>query len=124
MPLYNTAAVAAAIRVHPKWVDNVLSHNDIAGVQSESQGVARKLSLAAVILLALTRQLTDELNIPCAGALDIAGRLLDAPDGELSLSPNFRLVLNSDLFRAHLLNELALAVEATPTPRRGRPPKR
>lgn len=124
MPLYNTAAVAAAIRVDPKWVDNVLSHNHIAGVQSESQGVARKLSLAAVTLLALARKLTDELEIPCAGALRIAGRLLDDPDGKLALSPDFRLVLNSDAFRAHLLDELALAVEATPTPRRGRPPKR
>ncbi len=124
MPLYNTATAAAAIEVSPKWLDNLLSHNDIADIQIQSQGVARRLSLSAITQLLLVKQLIDTLNLPSPCAIRLAESLLSSSSGEVPLSPLLHLSLRPDAFRADVLARLARAVEAAPTPRRGRPPKR
>jgi len=124
MPLYNTATAATAIGVSSKWLDNLLSHNDIPGVQSESQGVPRRLSLAAVAHIALTKDLVDLLNVPVSTAVRIAADMLADPDGKSLGGSSIRLTMNLDEFRAGVLASLARAVELAPTRRRGRPPKR
>lgn len=124
MPLYNTSTTAAALGVTPKWLDNLLSHNEIAGLSQESQGVARRLSLASVTQIALAKELIDELDLSARSALQIAQRILEEPDGSLTLSPRLALQVSINELRAHVLAQLAHAVEIAPSPRRGRPPKR
>jgi hypothetical protein len=124
MPLYNTATAATAIGVSNKWLDNLLSHNRIAGVQSESQGVSRRLSLGAVTQIALTRDLVDLLNVPVSTAVRVAAAVLADPDGKNFGNSPLRITMDLDEFRAGVLESLAQAVELAPTRRRGRPPKR
>jgi len=124
MPLYNTATAATAIGVSNKWLDNLLSHNRIAGVQSESQGVSRRLSLAAITQIALTRDLVDLLNVPVSTAVRLAAALLADPDGNNLGDSPLRITVDLGEFRAGVLESLARAVELAPTRRRGRPPKR
>ena len=124
MPLYNTSTAAAAMGVTPKWLDNLLSHNRIDIVRSDSQGVARRLSVAAVTQLVLAKELIENLDLPSPAALRIAGTLLASPSGESRLSPTLRISVSIDDLRTDVLERLTRAVEVAPTPRRGRPPKR
>lgn len=124
MPLYNTATAASALNVSAKWLDNILSHNDLDGVQSESQGVSRRLSLASITALSLTKDLAMNLDISQASALRLATRVLAQPTGVLEFSTGFRMSVDIGALRAATLARLARAVEVAPTPRRGRPPKR
>lgn len=124
MPLYNTSTAATAIGVTPKWLDNLLSHNHLDAVPSESQGVARRLSVSAVTLIVLAKELIENLDLPSPAALRIATTLMASPSGDIQLSPVLRLSLSTDELRANVLDRLARAVEVAPTPRRGRPPKR
>jgi hypothetical protein len=121
MPLYNTATVATAIGATDKWLDNLLSHTRVTGVQSESQGVSRRLSLAAVTQIALTKDLVDLLNVPVSTALRIAAALLEDPDGKALGNSPLHITLDLDEFRAGVLESLARAVELAPTRLRGRP---
>src|SRR6185312_11775282 len=98
MPLYNTATAATAIGVSSKWLDNLLSHNDIPGVQSESQGVSRRLSLAAVAQIALTKDLVDLLNVPVSTAVRVAADILADPQGEALAGSSIRLTMDLDEF--------------------------
>src|SRR6185437_16412809 len=111
MSLYNTATVATAIGATDKWLDNLLSHTRITGVQSESQGVSRRLSLAAVAHIALTKDLVDLLNVPVSTAVRIAADMLADPDGKSLAGSSIRLTMNLDEFRAGVLASLARAVE-------------
>jgi hypothetical protein len=123
MPLYNTSTTAAAIGVSAKWLDNLLSHNKVEGVQSERQGVARRLAFPAVATVALAHEIVTSSSIPVAAALRIAGELLASTDGVARLTPSLTLALDAPAFRAELLERLAQAVEDAPRPVRGRPRK-
>ena len=124
MPLYNTATTASALRVTPKWLDNLLSHNDLTGVQSESQGVSRRLPLSAVMAITLAKQLIDQLGIPSSMSVRLAEELLRNGDGTLAVSPQLHLNVALDSLRESVMEQLSHAVETAPSPRRGRPPKR
>lgn len=124
MPLYNTATAASALDVSAKWLDNMLSHNDLDGVQSESQGVSRRLSLSSISALLLTKDLAANLDIGPAAALRLATRILAQPTGVLEFSPGFRISVDIGTIQAETFARLGRAVEVAPTPRRGRPPKR
>lgn len=124
MPLYNTATAAAALGVSSKWLDNMLSHIDLDGVQSESQGVSRRLSLSSITTLSLTKDLAASLGIGQNAALWLATRILAQPNGALDLMPGLRISLDIGALQAETVSRLGRAVEVTPTPRRGRPPKR
>ncbi|HET7614666.1 MAG TPA: hypothetical protein VFK26_12135 [Gemmatimonadaceae bacterium] len=119
---YTVATAALALGVRPKWLDNTLSHFRIQGVQQARQGVARRLTVEALLPLATSIALTRELGIPMARALDLATKIV-TNDGQIALGG--RLVIAIDLIatRAELLRQLEHAVEVAPLPRRGRPPK-
>ncbi len=124
MPLYNTATTAVALDVTPKWLDNLLSHNDIDGLRSESQGVARRLSLETIITLALAKELIDTINLSAPAALRLAVQVNTNGGGEIALTPHLHATIRLDALKIDVLTRLARAVEVAPTPRRGRPPKR
>jgi hypothetical protein len=119
---YTIATAALALGVPAKWLDNTLSHFRVQGVHQTRQGVARRLTLEALLPLAISIALTRELGIPLARALELANSLI-ANDGQITFGN--RLVISTDLAatRADLLRQLDHAVEVAPLPRRGRPPK-
>ncbi len=124
MPFYNSATVATALDVDPKWMDNILSHNDMDRVQRKAQGVSRRLSISNVIVLSLTKELAASLRVSSANALQLATAIVTSQSGNVSISPSLRLVVDLDGLRADMLERLEHAVEVAPSPRRGRPPKR
>jgi hypothetical protein len=124
MPLYNTSTTAAAIGASAKWLDNLLSHNKVDGVQSERQGVARRLAFPAVATVALAHEIVTASSVPLSAALRLAGELLASPSGSTPISPSLTLSIDVSAFRATLLGRLAQAVEDAPRPVRGRPRKR
>ena len=121
MPLYNTSSTASAIGVTDKWLDNLLSHNKIEGVQQARQGVARRLSLEAVLIITVTRSLMEAFSIPAPRAIALANDLMTASTGSVVFPPAVSLVLDIPTLRAMVIDQLMHAIEITPTRPRGRP---
>ena len=119
---YTIATAALTLRVPLKWLDNTLSHIRVAGVHQERQGVARRLSIDALLVLAIATMLINDLEIPLAGAIEIAGGLA-GNDGQYTSPEGLTLRLDLEKVRADLLERLENAVEIAPIPTRGRPPK-
>jgi hypothetical protein len=118
---YTIATAALALGTPVKWLDNVLSHHRIVGVLQKRQGVARKLTVEGLIVLALIVTLVQELALPTQNAIKIAEEI--AANAGIFRSPQ-GLNIQIDLapFRKALLEQLERAVEIAPAPRRGRPP--
>ena len=129
MRSYSVAAVALALDVQVKWLDNLLSQNRVAGVTQSRQGVARRVSPGALYVIATVRDLNTELQVPVATALRLAHRIWteasatgQSESGALRVG-NFIIELDRDALRRRVEAGLATALEMTPRPRRGRPPR-
>jgi len=121
MPFYNTASTAAALDVSQKWVDNLLSHNKLAGVQQARQGVPRRVSIEAIVVMAVAKQLNEAMGLSIPAALSLAEQLTVAPHGRLMLAPAIELSVDLETLSKELRDQLAHVVEVTPHPQRGRP---
>ena len=118
---YTIGAVALALDVTAKWIDNVFSHHTVRGVAQERQGVSRKVNLEGLLQLALTIILIKDLEVPISSALRLANTLTET-DGSLKTSAGISIDLDLAAIRGRLETRLAQAVEIAPVPRRGRPP--
>jgi len=119
---YTIATAALALGIPPKWLDNVLSHYKVPGVAQEKQGVARRISVEGLLLLAATLLLTRELGLATAKAIELATTVI-ASDGAVEFRGGMRIELDLGNLRTGILSQLERAVEVAPLPRRGRPPK-
>lgn len=119
---YTIATAALTLGMPVKWLDNTLSHIRVAGVEQERQGVARRLTVEGLVVLAIAVTLIRDLELPLANAVRIAEQLA-ANGGRHTSAEGLTLELNPDKVRASLLERLENAVEIAPVPRRGRPPK-
>jgi hypothetical protein len=119
---YTVATAALAIGMPIKWIDNILSHHKVLGIRQERQGVARRLSVEGLLVLALTALLIHELGLPTTKALIVANGILRG-NGKYSGAQGVRIELDLAAFQSGLLERLEHAVEVAPIPRRGRPPK-
>ena len=117
---YTVATAALALDVPYKWVDNILSHHAVPGVEQQRQGVTRKLSIDGLLVLALTTFLIQELGAPAPKAIGIAEALL-RNEGRYQSPRGLSLILDLSAFQIDLLERLEDAVEMAPVPRRGRP---
>jgi hypothetical protein len=117
---YTVATVGLAIQTSTKWVDNILSHYSIPGVAQSRQGVARRISFAAVFQLSIVGRLSETLRMPVDVA--IAGARILAAEGRWTVDDGLTVTINRDAALADLQARLEYAVEAAPLPRRGRPP--
>jgi hypothetical protein len=118
---YTIATAALTLRMSLKWLDNTLSHISVPGVQQERQGVARRITIEGLLVLAVATLLINELGIPLAGAIALAEKLI-TNGGQYSSPEGVSLQLNLKKLTASLLERLENAVEIAPIPRRGRPP--
>jgi len=119
---YTIATAALALGTSPKWLDNTLSHYTITGVAQKKQGVARRVTIEALLTLSVTLLLTANAGSPLATALEVAERMIKN-NGALEFANGLRLELDLQDFKDRLLQKLEQAVEIAPLPRRGRPPK-
>jgi len=122
---YTVTTVAVTLRMPPKWVDNVLSHYRVSGVSQARQGIARRITPQAVVILEIALRLSRSLVTPIQQALEIAANLsrIGGPEARIVLSPVAELVVNVAAIEAETMLRLADAVEVAPVPRRGRPPR-
>ena len=119
---YTVATAALALGVPAKWVDNILSHNKVTGVRQERQGVARRLGIEGLIVLALTVVLVNELGLSTTRAISVAEGIVKSR-GRYLVARGLSIEIDLEVFEASLLEQLESAVETAPIPRRGRPPK-
>jgi len=123
---YHIDIAAFAADADRKWIDNVLSHFDVPGVESQKRGVARRLSLDAIRIVVLIRTLAVDTGLTIDRALTTALHLLGASDAESAPARSSWVSLHLDrrAFEAHVDRRVAAAVEAVVPRRRGRPPSR
>ena len=132
MRAFTAHTVAVALSLDPKWLDNLLSQNEIEGCIRVRQGVGRRLSQRGVLHVAVIADLTRSLRIPVRIAREIARGLLGrtgevnrkSTDSAVFLEMTSALALRLDLdaLERSSASSLALAVETARRPRRGRPP--
>jgi hypothetical protein len=118
---YTVATAALALDMPIKWVDNILSHYRLTGIQQERQGVARRLSIEGLLALALSALLINEFAIPATNAIEVAEAMI-LHGGRHSAAAGLTIEIDLPGFQNALLQRLERAVEIAPTPRRGRPP--
>lgn len=119
---YTIATATLALGMPAKWVDNILSHNKVPGIRQERQGIARRLSIEGILVLAITALLIDELGLPTAKAIIIAEGIMKS-SGRYLAQRGLSVQIDLPAFEASLIERLESAVEIAPIPRRGRPPK-
>ena len=119
---YTVATVALALEVPPKWLDNLLSHHPVAGVDRESQGRGRRLSSSSAQLLAVTLMLIHDLDLSTPGSLALAEKLISS-GGRLRTPGGLHLEIDLNAAGQIVIERLNYAVEIAPVPRRGRPPR-
>ena len=123
MPVYHVSAVAEALGMSEKQLDNILSRNDVSGVERRSRGVSRRVSADAAITIHLAFELATSLRIPVVHALSLADALQSAADHSLPAGRFGRIHADVAALRAETLARLDTAVEAVGRRRRGRPPR-
>lgn len=119
MRAYTAATAAFTLKMPVKALDNLLSHHTLAGVTRSRQGVPRRLSVDAILTLAIASRLAHALATPLSRAIALAERLRATPSVELG--KGIDLVVDIDRLTEETLERLQNAVETVPIPRRGRP---
>jgi hypothetical protein len=122
--LYSVAVASLALGAPAKWTDNLLAHHQIPEVRSRTRGVARGVSWAGLVRLALIRELHLALGCGVRDAVTLSARLLHASDGVVPVGPWATLGFDRRALEAQLQQRLAAALESAPRPRRGRPVSR
>jgi hypothetical protein len=118
--VYTIATVALALDVERKWLDNVFTHYRVPGAPQHKQGIARRLTGEAVLILQLALHLTDELGIPISRGIGLATTLVETR-GDYSSPGKISISFDFPTLEEMVQTRLAAAVEIAPVPRRGRP---
>src|SRR4051812_3704240 len=117
---YHVDIAAYVADADRKWVDNLLSHFDVPGVDAAKQGVARRISAGGVHHIALVRRLAVELSVSLARAVALAELLLRGDADSVAISQVLSLHIDRPQFRRQIDGRLAEAVESIVPARRGR----
>lgn len=124
MPVYDVSAVAHALDLELKQLDNLLSRNTLAGVEKKRRGLARRLTPEIAVVLRIAKELSESLGVSAGSMLPIAHDIERSSGSELRLGDFLTLHVDRDALRASTLARLDTAVELIGTRRRGRPPRR
>ncbi len=119
---YHVDIAAYVADADRKWVDNLLPHSDVPGVDAAKQGVARPIRASGVHHIALIRQLTLALSLSTDQAVSLATDLLRTDSHEVELTKILSIHIDRGRFRREIDARLADAVESIVPARRGRPP--
>jgi len=124
---YHVDIARHATGADSKWVDNLLSHFQIPGVDGGRQGSPRRISEDGIVHIALIRELTGALGLPLSRAVPIAGRLLAAESETVVFGDCIAIAVERVEVRRRVGALIADAVESVVPVPRGRPsssPKR
>jgi len=121
LAVYDLAAVAEAVNLEPKQLDNLLSRNHLPGVNRTKRGVARRINTEVAVILCLARQLSQALGIPLGSALRFARTVVGHDPTPIELGDFVTLQIDRQLLHTSITTRLDAAVEAVGRRRRGRP---
>ena len=107
-----------------KWVDNLLSHFEVPGVEQGRRGSARRVTQVGLYHIALVRAIARELGATLKTSVMLATTLMHTESPELRIIGTLALRLDRDRFQREVDARVAEAVEAIVPARRGRPPGR
>ena len=128
LPIYDLAALAEAFDADTRQLDNLLSRNEIDGVDRRARGVTRRVTLDAAVTIRVALELATTLRVPFAHALFIAARVVRSrteglgSTGEVPVGPYCALRVDLPSLRRLTLEQLDAAVEIVGKRPRGRPP--
>ena len=122
MRSYTIAVTSLAIGAPNRWTDNILTQFAIPDVLSVRRGVARKITHAAIVRLAIVRQLHMLLGIGTGDALRLTAELRRSGPVGVFESGHLKLSVNWADVERTVNARLADALESHPIRRRGRPP--
>ena len=120
---YDVGIAALALDVDRKWLDNLVAQHDVPGVEHGGRGVARRLSVRALVAAGVARDLQRELGVAAARAVDIARAVLAGDRSVLTLSPALSVHLDLAAAEREVETRLVHAMETAVPRRRGRPPR-
>jgi len=121
LPVYDVSAVAQAIGIDVKQLDNILSRHYLTGVDRRTRGVSRRISTEAAVTLHLACDLAAALEVPVAAALRISQMLQQKDDEPVAVGRFASLRADVVALRATTVARLDTAVEVVGRRRRGRP---
>ena len=124
MRSYSVAIASLAVGAPVKWTDNLLAHHPVQEIQARRRGVARRLSWAALVRVALIRELHVRLGCGVREAVALSLTLLEAPASAASTGQWLTLSVDRAVLEGELRQRLSEVLESAPRPRRGRPPRR
>ena len=124
MPVYDLTAVAHALDIDLKQLDNLLSRNNLPGVERRRRGIARRLTPEVAVVIRLARELSESLGVSVGALLAIADSIERGVTTEVQLGEFVTLHVDRDALRTSTLARLDAAVEVIGPRRRGRPPGR
>ena len=107
-----------------KWVDNVLSHYAVTGVEQGTRGLERRLNDDALLALALCRMLSKQLGVPTATAVAVANEIVadrSLSHASYAAAPGMTVQFALLEIERSVRDRLSDATEATAHVRRGRP---
>src|SRR5512143_3556946 len=107
-----------------KWVDNLLSHFQVPGVEQGRRGSARRVTQIGLYHIALVRVIARELGAPLRTSVVMATNLMHTETPELPIFAALALRFDREGFQRQVDARVAEAVEAIVPARRGRPPAR
>jgi len=121
---YSTRVAALAIAVQPKWLDNLLSHFALPGIESGGQGVERRISDDGLLAIEVTRVLADELGMALGIAAVFARALVGQASRDIArvtTASGASVTVSLQDVEQRLRRQLADALESSPRIKRGRP---
>lgn len=123
MRAYTVVTAAVALSLSSKTLDNILSHHAVPGVSQSRQGIARKLTPRAMLILDITFRLADTAGMSISRSLHFASDLAQGEGAARRSRVDSVISLEVDVaaIESSLALRLAHAVEIAPQPRRGRP---
>ncbi len=123
---YSTRAVALAIGVQRKWLDNLLSQHHLAGVTRSRQGVERRITAGGLLTIEAIRILNLELGISIERAVTVADVAV-SPDAsnQMKYATPSGLELSFPVIEIErrLREQMMAALESMARSPRGRPPR-
>jgi hypothetical protein len=121
---YSVAVVSLAIGAPTKWTDNLMAHHDLPDVRSRARGVARGVAWAAVVRIAVIRELHVALGCGVREAVALSNELLREPASQVRVGRWSTLGFDRRALEHDVQLRLAEVLESAPRPRRGRPARR
>lgn len=121
MPLYDLAAVAHAVDLTPKQLDNLLSRNHLPRIEKKRRGVSRRFTPEVAMVVKLANDIGTALDLPPGKLLKQADEFERTGRHEVPVGEFVRLEIDLEALRASVSARLNEAVEVVGRRRRGRP---